>query len=109
MEAVEVDAVPEARDTSHAACTGRVAPRGDAGAIDARLCCRSAPANASARGAARRALRSKERAGRSRREISMGAGDSIGGQGKLGHSDWLSGLQRPSQSRLATGYKLRWA
>ena len=53
MEAVEVDAVPEARDTSHAACTERVAPRGDAGAIDARLCCRSAPDNASARGAAR--------------------------------------------------------
>ena len=65
MEAVEVDAVPEARDTSHAACTGRVAPRGDAGAIDARLCCRSAPANASARGAARA---SSEKQGESGKE-----------------------------------------
>ena len=34
MEAVEVDAVPEARDTYHAACTERVAPRGEASAID---------------------------------------------------------------------------
>ncbi len=34
MEAVEVDAVPEARDTSHAACTERVAQRGEASVID---------------------------------------------------------------------------
>ena len=37
MEAVEVDAVPEARDTYHAACTERVAPRGEASAIDYRF------------------------------------------------------------------------
>ena len=34
MEAVEVDAVPEAWDTSHAACTERVAPRGGASDVD---------------------------------------------------------------------------
>ena len=37
MEAVEVDAVPEARDTYHAACTERVAPRGEASAVDKRV------------------------------------------------------------------------
>ena len=34
MDAVEMDAVPEARNTSHAAYTVRVAPRGEASAID---------------------------------------------------------------------------
>ena len=67
MEAVEVDAVPEARDTSHAACTERVAPRGDAGAIDARLCCRSAPDNASARGAARASSEKQGESGKFKR------------------------------------------
>ena len=85
MEAVEVDAVPEARDTSHAACTERVAPRGEAGAIDARLCCRSAPANASARGAARASSEKQGESGKFKRV----PGDSIGGQRKLGRSDWL--------------------
>lgn len=70
MEVVEVEAVPAARGTSHAAWTMRVAPRGEAGAIDWRF----APLESFVAAAARpqtparaelrvRALRSKERAG----------------------------------------------